>query len=81
MHTIVLRSSGNIEIFPNPNLGLHGDKLNVIQSDHSGGGIKEFMRRIINYWLQTTIDASWEKVISALTEMDEIETRECISIH
>ena len=54
------------------------NKLNAIRGDHSGGGIKECMRRVINHWVASNTVISWERILSALEDIGEINLRETI---
>jgi len=46
--------------------------------DHSGGGIKECMRRVINHWVASNTVISWERILSALEDIGEINLSETI---
>jgi len=54
------------------------NSLNTIKSDNSGGGNKECMRRIINHWLKSSPNVCWERIISALEAIGEINLSETI---
>lgn len=62
-------------------LEIANNKLNGIKVDHDGGGSKEAMRRIVNHWLASSTNVCWERIISALEVMGEINLSERISKH
>ena len=59
-------------------LEINMNRLNSIKGDHSGGGSKECMRRIIDHWLKSSSLVCWERIISALEVIGEIKLSETV---
>ncbi len=59
------------------NLDIKRYKLNEIEKNYSGDTAGARLA-LIDLWLRSDINASWEKLIAALKEMDEVEVIERI---
>ena len=59
-------------------LEINMNRLNSIKGDHSGGGSKESMRRVINHWLKSSPVVCWERILAALESIGEINLSETI---
>lgn len=57
-------------------LEIKSTRLNSIKGNHGGGGSKEAMRRVINHWLKSNTVVCWERIVSALETIDEINLSE-----
>ena len=56
-------------------------EANAIQTNHSGGGNKECLRKTLNKWWGTTIAAnrSWQVIVDALEDIDAVRVAEDIT--
>ena len=51
-------------------LGIPPITLQGIKASFPQGGPRQWMTEMIQYWLNTTPDAGWEQVVSALEQVD-----------
>ena len=59
-------------------LEINMNRLSSIKSDHSGGGSRECIRRVISHWVKSSTVVCWERIISALETIGEINLSETI---
>ena len=52
-------------------LGLRPDQLRAIQSNNPTAGVERWKPEMLDKWLRTDSNASWENVMSALQSMGE----------
>ena len=53
-------------------------KADNIKADHFGGGCHSALQRMLVAWYNSTTDHSWQVIIDALTNMDELSVIEAI---
>ena len=53
-------------------LGVPVERLQEIQASNSQGGVWHWKINMFQFWLNSTLNASWEDVISALEEIDHV---------
>ena len=53
-------------------LGVPTNEIQGIKASNPNGGVSQWMIRMIQYWLDTTPDACWEQVVTALEQADKL---------
>ena len=50
----------------------------IISATYFGGGSHSCLQRMLSTWYDATVDHSWQMIVDALNEMDEIRVIESI---
>ena len=57
------------------------NQADAIQANHSGGGNKECLRKVLNKWWSSSTESSrnWQTIVDALREIDAVQVIEDIT--
>ena len=50
----------------------------IIRATYFGGGVHSCLQSMLSTWYESTVDHSWQMIVDALNEMDEVRVIESI---